>query len=175
MMQLSTFMWFLAAFFAVIGFLRGWQKELIALVGIILAQFALFRFDPFLRTIFFGFDAQQLFVAEFVAFVVIIFLVYQTEQIGGGGVRDDDDVQEGLVGSLFGAVNGYLIGGGIWYFLDIHGYPIDDFVTAPAVGTPAQQSIDLMPMMILGGGSDGTGGLLSIGVLLLVFVVLLTI
>ncbi|MEO1164993.1 MAG: CvpA family protein [Chloroflexota bacterium] len=175
MMQLTMFMGFLAAFFGVLGYLRGWQKEMIALVGIILVQFALFRFDPFLRTLLFGFDPQQLFLVEFLAFIAVVFLVYQAEQIGGGGVRSDDDLQEGLIGSLFGAANGYLIGGGIWYFLDIHNYPFDQFVTAPAAGSPSAQALGWMPMMILGGGADGTGGLLSIGVLVLVFVVLITI
>ncbi|MEL6307073.1 MAG: hypothetical protein AAFQ52_02970 [Chloroflexota bacterium] len=59
MMQLTMFMGFLAAFFGVLGYLRGWQKEMIALVGIILVQFALFRFDPFLRTLLFGLIYQK--------------------------------------------------------------------------------------------------------------------
>lgn len=175
MIQVSMFMWVLAVFFAVIGFLRGWQRELIATTGIILATFALFQFDAFLRTIFFGFGSEQLFIAQFVAFVVVVFLVYQAKQIGADGTRNDDDLQDGLIGALVGALNGYLIGGAIWYFLDINEYPFEEFVTAPPVNSPAAQALGTMPMMILAGGSDGSGGLLSIGVLILVFVVLITI
>ncbi|GAB5490838.1 MAG: hypothetical protein Phog2KO_10530 [Phototrophicaceae bacterium] len=175
MIEISTFMWMLSIFFAVIGFLRGWQREFTATAGIILATFALFQFDSFLRTIFFGFDSQQLFLMQFVIFVVIVFLVYQAKQIGGGGLRDDDDLQDGLIGALAGAINGYLIGGAIWYFLDINEYPFEEFVTAPAVNSISAQSLGLMPMVLLGGGADGSGAVLSIGVLILVFLVLITI
>ena len=41
MMQLSTFLWSMVAMFAVIGFLRGWTREIVATAGIILALFAL--------------------------------------------------------------------------------------------------------------------------------------
>jgi len=173
--EISMFMWMLAVCFAVIGYLRGWQKEFTATAGIVLATFALFQFDAFLRTIFFGFSAQQFFLIQFVAFVVIVFLVYQAKQVGGGGVRNDDDIQDGLIGALGGAVNGYLIGGAIWYFLDITEYPFEQFITAPATTSPTAQSLGLMPMVFLGGGADGTGGALSIGVLILVFVVLISI
>lgn len=174
MIQISMFMWMLSVFFAVLGYLRGWQKELVATTGIILATFALFQFDAFLRTIFFGFSSRELFLLHFVTFVVVVFMVYQARQIGGGGRRSSDDVQEGLIGSLVGALNGYLIGGAIWYFLDITEYPFPEWVNAPALNSPSAQSLGLMPMVILGGGTDGTGAVLSVGVLLLVFVVLIT-
>ena len=35
-------MWTMALFFAFIGFLRGWNRELVATAGIILGLFALF-------------------------------------------------------------------------------------------------------------------------------------
>lgn len=175
MIEISMFMWLLAVFFAVIGFLRGWQREFTATAGIVLAMFALFQFDAFLRTIFFAFTAQQLFLAQFLAFIVMVFLVYQAKEIGGGGVRDDDDFQDGFIGALAGLLNGYLVGGAIWYFLDITEYPFEQFVTAPGINSPSAQSLGLMPMVLLGGGADGTGGALSIGVLILVFVVLLSI
>jgi len=175
MIEISTFMWMLGIFFAIIGFLRGWQREFTATAGIILATFALFQFDAFLRTVFFGFDSQQLFLVQFVVFTFIVFLVYQAKRIGGGGLRNDDDIQDGLIGSLAGAINGYLIGGAIWYFLDINEYPFEEFVTAPAPGSITAQSLGFMPMVLLGGGADGSGAALSIGVLILVFLVLLTI
>ncbi len=175
MIEISMFMWLLAVCFAVIGFLRGWQKEFTATAGIVLATFALFQFDAFLRTIFFAFNSQQLFLAQLIAFILMVFMVYQAKEIGGGGVRDDDDIQDGFIGALAGALNGYLIGGAIWYFLDITEYPFEQFVTAPALNSPSAQSLNLMPMLFLGGGADGTGGALSIGVLILVFVVLISI
>lgn len=175
MIQISMFMWVLAVFFAVIGFLRGWQRELIGTAGIILATFALFEFDSFLRTVFFAFEAEQLFLTHFVAFIVVVFLVYQADQIGASGTRDNDDLQDGIIGAVVGAFNGYLIGGALWYFLDITEYPFETLVTAPAANSPTAQALNTMPMLLLGGGADGSGGVLSIGVLLLVFIVLITI
>jgi len=175
MIQISFFVWMLAAFFGVLGYLRGWQKEGIATAGIVLVTFAIFQFDAFFRTIFFAFNSEQLFLTQFLVFIVVVFLVYQARQIGGGGRRDNDDVQEGLIGALAGALNGYLIGGSIWYFLDINEYPFEQYITAPAIGSQTDQMLGIMPMMFLGGGGDGTGGALSIGVLLIVFVVLMTI
>ncbi|MGJ3237611.1 MAG: CvpA family protein [Anaerolineae bacterium] len=175
MIEISGMMWLLAICFGVIGFLRGWQREFTALAGIILATFALFQFDAFLRTIFFGFSAQQMFFVQFVSFTVIVFLVYQAKQVGGGELRSDDDLQDGLIGGLVGSINGYLIGGSIWYFLDVTEYPFVDLVSAPAPNSLSAESLGLMPMMLLGGGADGTGGALSIGVLILVVAVLLSI
>lgn len=175
MIEISMFMWLLAVCFAVIGFLRGWQKEFTATAGIVLATFALFQFDAFLRTVFFAFTAQQLFMTQLVVFTLMVFLVYQAKEIGGGGVRNDDDLQDGFIGALAGAINGYLIGGAIWYFLDITEYPFEQFVTAPSLTSPSAQSLSLMPMVLMGGGADGTGGVLSIVVLILVFVVLVSI
>lgn len=174
MIEIIGFVWLLAVAFAVVGFLRGWQREFTATAGIILATFALFQFDAFLRTVFFGFTSQQLFMLQMATFIVIVFLVYQAKQVGGGGMRDDDDLQDGLIGALAGAINGYLIGGAIWYFLDITEYPFDQFVSAPAVNSATSQSLGLMPMYLLGGQADGTGTVLSFGVLILVFVVLLS-
>ncbi|MEO1286602.1 MAG: hypothetical protein AAFV93_02450, partial [Chloroflexota bacterium] len=120
------------------------------------------------------FTSQQLFIAQMLLFTAIVFIVYQAKQVGGGGFRDDDDLQDGLIGSLAGAINVYLIGGAIWYFLDITEYPFEQYVSAPNIASPTAQSLGLMPMYLLGGGADGTGGALSIGVLILVFVVLLS-
>ena len=49
MIQLSAVMWTMAIFFAIIGFLRGWNREVIATAGIILGLFALFQFDSLIR------------------------------------------------------------------------------------------------------------------------------
>src|SRR5260221_1054441 len=48
MIQLSTFLWMMIGLFAVVGFLRGWTKEIVATAGIILAFFALWQVQAIL-------------------------------------------------------------------------------------------------------------------------------
>ncbi|HRF99456.1 MAG TPA: hypothetical protein PLZ51_29785, partial [Aggregatilineales bacterium] len=49
MIQLYSLMWILAAYCGVLGFLRGWNREVIATAGIALSMFILFQLDPLLR------------------------------------------------------------------------------------------------------------------------------
>ena len=48
MIQLSTFLWGMVLLFALIGFSRGWTKEVIALTGIVLALFTLEQFKEYM-------------------------------------------------------------------------------------------------------------------------------
>lgn len=175
MIMLSTLMWFFAFFFAVIGFLRGWNKELIAAAGISLTMFALFQFDSMLRSIFFAASTAQIFIIQMVIFAVVVGWVYQTDDLGTAENRDEDDYQSGVLGSLIGFVNGYFIGGTIWYFLDINEYPIEQFITAPSPQSISSDALSWIPLVIVGGGASGTGDLLAFAVLVLIFLVLISI
>lgn len=187
MMQLATFMWFLGACFAVVGFLRswdekrGWNEELFATAGIVLTTFAFFQIDGFLRgTLFLLMSASQIFYVQFFAFVAAVIWIYNyTEHHSpinrSRGNTKQHDYQSGFLGSLVGFANGYLIGGSIWYFLDINEYPLDRFVFAPAANSPSAQAIETIPLVFLGGGVNGTGDVLAVGVLVMIFVVLFTV
>jgi hypothetical protein len=166
-------MWTLGIFFAIIGFMRGPRREIVVSAGLVLALFAIFQFDSILRgTIFLAMPAAQVFVIEAGFYLAIAFIVYQAEDISGSDRREEGDWQAGILGAFVGFVNGYLIGGSIWYFLDINEYPLEQWVTAPAVGSPSAQSLGVMPMMLLGGGASGTGDVLAIGVIILLIIVL---
>lgn len=176
MIELSALMWTFGMFFAIIGFLRGWNRELVASAGIVLGVFAIFQFDGFLRGILFtAIPRTQVFLLQAVAFVAIVFLVYQAKDFSGVQRRDERDLQAGLLGAAVGFINGYLIGGSLWYLLDINEYPFDAMILAPAANSPSAQSIGWMPLMLLGGGASGTGDLLAVLVLVLLFVVLVVI
>jgi hypothetical protein len=175
MMQLSTFMWFMGIFLAVIGFLRGWRPELIISSGIVLTMFALFQFDGFLRsTIFLTLPRGQVFFVQAAIFITVVLFLYQADELGGAEDRDEDDYQSGALGAIVGFINGYLIGGTLWYFLDINEYPWDQFVIAPGPNSPSSEALNLIPLVILGGGASGTGDLLAIVVLALLFIVFIT-
>jgi hypothetical protein len=178
MIEVSAFMWTLAIFFGILGFLRGWQREFMVTGGVLLLGFAIFQFDSLIRTIFFGINHDTLFSFQVVALILTVFYTYQMKGIipgaRGASRRDTRDSRDNMIGALVGALNGYLIGGTLWYLLDINQYPLEQFFTAPAASSPSAQALGWMPMMILGGGASGSADLLSTAVLILIFIVLVT-
>ena len=74
MIELSAVLILMTIFFAFIGSLRGWNKELIAMAGIILGLFALFQFDNLLRgTILRGVALNQVFIIQAGIFIVVVY------------------------------------------------------------------------------------------------------
>jgi hypothetical protein len=177
MIQLSAMMWVMAIFFAIIGFMRGWTKELIVTSGIILGLFALFQFDTLIRgTLLANVPRDQVFLVQGGIFIVIVYFAYQNRAIEVArreGGRDS--FQEGILGGLIGFINGYLIWGSLWYFMDINEYPLAPNIIAPAPGSPSDQARNLLPLVVLGGGENGSGDLLAVAVIILFLVVLIMI
>jgi hypothetical protein len=172
MIQLYSLMWVFALVFAFVGFLRGWNQELVATAGLLLALFAILQFDGMLRgTLFFTLPRDQIFLIEAGLFLGVTFFVYQARDIRGAQRRSQTNLGAGLLGALAGFVNGYLIGGGLWYLLDINEYPLSQFVTAPTLTSPSAQNINLMPLVLIGGGTSGTGDLLAVLVIVFLFIV----
>jgi hypothetical protein len=175
MIDLQLVMWTLAFFFAFIGFRRGWNKELIAMSGLILALFALHQFDNLIRNVFLGnLPNDWKFAIQTTFFSVVAFFAYQTraampnERRGGDG---RDRTQESVLGALLGFVNGYLIWGSVWYFLDINGYPSSLNVLPPS----DRSVVNVLPLFLLAGGPQGSGDLISLAVILLFLFVLIVI
>lgn len=178
MIQLSAMMWTMALFFAIVGFLRGWSKELISTAGIILALFALFQFDSLIRgTLLASVPRDQVFFVQAGLFCIVVYFAYQQRGFVSGGGRGGgrDNLQESILGGVLGFVNGYLIWGSLWYFLDINEYPLAPQIIAPAPGSPSDQARSLLPLVILGGGVSGSGDLLALVVIVLFLIVLIMI
>lgn len=175
MIRLEVVLWTMALFFAFIGFRRGWNKELISMSGIILALFALHQFDPFIRNILLGNLADyQKFIVQTVFFGVVVYFAYQTRALMPGERRGGDgrdSVQESVLGGILGFVNGYLIWGSVWYFVDINNYPALLNVTRP----PDPTVVNTLPLFLLAGGPQGPGDLLSLLVIVLFLIVLIVI
>lgn len=188
MIELSVLVWSFAAFFAYVGSLRGWTKEIISLSGVVLALFALYQFDDVLRgTLFIALPNDQKFLLQTIIFLVIVFFAYQTRAIVGAeataprgrGDSGRDPLQAKVLGGLVGFLNGYLIAGTVWYFLDINRlpsgqYPLDPYVIAPLAGTASAQALPNLPLYLL--TQNGTNGdLLSLSVVVLFVLVLVLI
>ena len=170
MIDLSAFVWFLAAFFGLIGYLRGWDRELVVTAAIVLTSFMLMQFDALLRTIVPGMSSGQMFFIQVAIFFAIVFIVYNARNLAVS--IEGRNIQSGILGIVVGAINGYLIGGALWYFLDINQYPLKQFILAPTLGSPSIEAVNWIPLVVMSGGASGTGDVMSYVVLILLFFVL---
>jgi hypothetical protein len=176
MIELSAVLVMMTIFFGIIGYLRGWNRELIAMAGIILGLFALFQFDTLIRgAILRGVALDQVFIIQASLFIIVVFFSYQTRALGGGRNEGRSNLQESILGAIVGGINGYLIWGSLWYFMDINNYPLAPAVIAPAPGSPSDQALNLLPLVVLGGGVNGNGDLLAVAVIVLFLFVLIVI
>jgi len=174
MIELNILIWLLAAFFSYIGWLRGWTKEIIALAGIVLGLFTMFQFDTLIRfSLFDELPVDQLFYVQSALFLLIVFFAYQTRALGDRrrSAENRDELQSKTLGAIVGFVNGYLVGGTLWYFLEINNYPLAPFVTQPPAGTASAAMVDRLPITVLTQNS-ANGDLLSLSVVILFVVVL---
>jgi hypothetical protein len=175
MIEIYSMIWITAIFFAIIGAIRGWNKEIISLAGVILATFALFQFDSLLRGVFLAsVPHDQAFFVQIGLFGVIVYFAYQTR---GPNVSQErgprrNRFQDAVLGALLGALNGYLIWGAVWYFLDINDYPLGPLIVAPAPGSISDQNLGAIPLVLLGGAAGGSTELLTIIVIILFLFVL---
>jgi hypothetical protein len=180
MIQLVGLMWGMAIVFAIIGYVRGLNRELIATAGIILGLFALFQFDDVIRgTLLANVPGDQRFWVQTVLFLAIVYFAYQTRTFTRREInrRDEgrDNLQSSVLGGLIGFLNGYLIWGTLWYFLHINEYPLTPYISAPPVGSPSAQAINTLPLYVLAGGPGGPGNLLALAVIVLFVFVLIVI
>ncbi|MCP4356714.1 MAG: hypothetical protein GY796_01690 [Chloroflexi bacterium] len=176
MLNLSVLFWICIGAFALVGALRGWAREVVAMSGLVLALFIINQFgflflgrvgqlpdalgDPVLaqKRQFYLYTGFLLFLA---------FFSYQSPRLSGSisaRLRPRDTFQDKLLGAIVGGVNGYLIAGAIWSFLEYQhagpgswvqlapgvSYPFDvSVIIRPEVGSTAAGMIARLPMPLL--------------------------
>ena len=132
MIGLDTVFWIFIFFFTLIGALRGWAKEVVASAGLVLSIFTLRQFGNYIVGLLgMAVDAtaatdpsiiykRQFWVLSAIH-LFIAFFSYQGPTLAaamGNRLRPRDNVQEKLLGGIIGALNGYLIVGTIYSFLE---------------------------------------------------------
>ena len=147
--------------FALIGLVRGFLRELGVTLVMMFLLFFLSRFEPELdRGIvplmhlggrMFPGHEQELLPCLALMFVLIgaAFVSYQGETLAyaGQGVRGAQGV---LLGLLVGLLNGYLITGSLWYYMDKFGYPFTFLgFQADTLSPVAQRILPFLPMRFL--------------------------
>lgn len=169
MMELSTFMIFMIVLFGMIGFMRGWTKELIATAGIILALFALRQFETLFIDPLTNGEQDSKFYLQATILILLAFLAYHTppERLTRSTRRNlsnREGFQDSVLGALVGLLNGYLLIGSLWWYMDNTEYPLSPHILPVAPGSTSANWVDILPLSWLLGGD---GGLLSLLMILL--------
>lgn len=136
MISLFVLFWIMVLLFALVGALRGWSKEVIAMAGLILSLFTIRQFGGFLVGLVGGGAEltpealRQQFVVLGSLHLVIAFFSYQGVVLVKNRLSGREQLQERLLGFLVGGVNGYFLVGTLWSFLE---YQVtrDGFVQLP--------------------------------------------
>ncbi|GAB4569207.1 MAG: hypothetical protein Kow0077_01350 [Anaerolineae bacterium] len=151
MVQLGYFLWLMVALFAVMGFIRGSVKEMIALAGIVGALFLLEQTgDMILSPLIGSAPLDQQFYVYLAILGIITFFAYQTPSYldAGKDVSDArEGLQEGLLGATIGGVNAYLLFGSLWFYMDTLHYPLSPLIMAPPLDSPSAEIINSLPLV----------------------------
>lgn len=174
MMQLSSFLVIMIGLFALIGYMRGWTKELIASAGIILALFTLDQFETiFIDPLTNGQQGSK-FWLQAVTLLAFAFFAYQTPPESfarGGRVRSNrEGFQDGILGALVGAWNGYLLFGSLWWYLDSLEYPLSPYIIPVDPGSASANWVNILPLSWMLSGDGGVLTFLMIGLFIFIIV-----
>jgi len=148
--------------FMLIGLVRGFLKELGVTTVMMFVLFFLSQFEPYLET---GLSRALEVGAQYVAmdnrdlvkcwvFVLAVggaaFISYEGETLGFGG-QPPRGPQRIVLGGVTGLLNGYLIMGSVWYYMDKFNYPIAWLgFTADRLSPLAKGILPFLPIPFLG-------------------------
>ena len=155
MVSLDVIFWVFIILFGIVGMMRGWAKELMVTFAVVLALFivtVLEKYVPFVSKMVR--DATRPGGAPVAVFwlragllVTLTFFGYQTPSIprlAGSGRFARDKLQDSLLGMFLGALNGYLVWGTFWFFLDQARYPFPGIIT-PNLTDAAKALVAFLP------------------------------
>jgi uncharacterized membrane protein required for colicin V production len=156
MMSVVSFFWLCIVLFALVGWMRGWAKELLVTFSAILAlglNFILRRYIPIVQTL--PEDDVTLFWVRTIIMLVMVYFGYQTvisiPHLSSKAARER--LQDTLFGGILGGFNGYLIVGSVLYWMNLANYPFPKFMskpTDPVVVDTVNQMMAYMPPQLLG-------------------------
>jgi len=154
MISLDILFYVFIFIFALIGAIRGWAKEIVALFGTILGLFTLTIIEayvPSVKSYMTNSPITSQISLKSLIFGGIVFCAYQTPNLPMFGQNDRfkrERFRDIILGFIIGASNGFMIFGSIWYFIHLGKYPfafiIEPIATTPS-GEAALQFIELLP------------------------------
>jgi uncharacterized membrane protein required for colicin V production len=156
MVTLDAFFWILIFFFGMVGLMRGWAKEVLVTFACVLGLFIitlLQQFEPQIVSALSVNNSTTLFWFRSVIVLILVFFGYQTpnlSRLAAGGRFAREKLQDSLLGLFLGGINGFLIVGTVWYFMNAAEYPFPLVITAPSPDSNAAQLLALLPPEWLG-------------------------
>jgi len=126
MVPLDTCLFAFILLFGLMGALRGWSKEMLVLFSVILAlamRLIFTKYVPIAKE-FFDRPVEEQFYLYSGLIILMAVGGYAGPAVSGrlAHVSARETLQDVLLGFIVGAINGYLIIGSIWYFMDAAGY-----------------------------------------------------
>ncbi len=149
MVPLDTCLFAFVLIFGMMGALRGWSREILVLFSVILAlamRLIFTKYVPVARGLF-DRPAEEQFYIYSGLIILMAVAGYAGPAISGrlarAGARET--LQDMLLGFIIGAINGFLIVGSIWYFLDAAGYDLMGITAPPADSMAAALASTYLP------------------------------
>ena len=156
MMSVVYLFWMFVILFAIVGWMRGWAKELLVAFSVILAlglNHVLRRYIPMAQQL--PETDVSLFWVRTIILLVLVYFGYQTvisiSHLASKAARER--LQDTLFGAILGGINGYLIAGTILFYMHIADYPFEKVLskpTDPALLQTVNQMMLYMPPQLLG-------------------------
>jgi len=155
MMSIIYVFWMYVFLFAIIGWMRGWAKELLVSFSVILSlalNHVIRRYIPLAANL--ADTDVSLFWVRSIILLVLVYFGYQTvisiPHLAAKGRTEK--LQDTLFGAFLGGLNGYLVAGSILYYIDRTGYAFQNVIQAPQgdMAVAVQQMMQYMPPQLLG-------------------------
>ncbi len=163
MVPLQTVFVILLGIFALIGSLRGWAKEIIVASSVLLALFieqVLTVMVPPIRDLWAAMPVMSRFWIRIIVFAVIVLFGYASPSLAArfGAKVARERLQDIMLGFFLGFLNGLLIVGAIWFYLDegYYGVPEDQRTVRQEVLEDGQTTVTIVEYA---GDAAGIGGI----------------
>ncbi|HEU0297083.1 MAG TPA: CvpA family protein [Anaerolineales bacterium] len=156
MISIVSLFWLFVVIFALIGWMRGWAKELLVAFSVILAlalNHVIRRYVPMAANL--QETDASLFWVRTITLAVLVYFGYQTvisiPHLAAKGRTEK--IQDTLFGAFLGGLNGYLVVGTILYYIHIADYAFQTVITKPTDPVLVEQVNRMMlymPPQLLG-------------------------
>lgn len=156
MMSVVYIFWMYVILFALVGWMRGWAKELLVAFSVILAlalNHVLKRYIPIAQNL--AETDVSLFWIRVMILLVLVYFGFQTViSIPHLAAKSRTErLQDTLFGAFLGALNGYLVAGSVLYYMHLADYPFETVIskpTDPGIVQTVNQMMLYMPPQLLG-------------------------
>ncbi|HEX5807095.1 MAG TPA: CvpA family protein [Anaerolineales bacterium] len=156
MMSIVYIFWMYVILFGLVGWMRGWAKELLVAFSVILAlalNHVLKRYIPIAQNLSEG-DISLFWIRVMILLVLVYFGFQTVISIPHLAAKSRTDrLQDTLFGAFLGALNGYLVAGSVLYYMHLADYPFETVVskpTDPGIVQTVNQMMLYMPPQLLG-------------------------